>query len=1125
MPHFLALATPTPGSTSVTKLPKQKLTAWLVLFSKFTNPKALHASSALHNLYINLLSHPDRSLQSTALTCLFTYKLPALAHSEHRIRALLDDTRWRDELALFDFGLDSPDRSAEGLEINARNVVLDVIIRLLFGVMLERKGRSKGSGAGERRKAVLNALAGCDEGELGLLIDLMLKPFGWDRNGAGGNASIGAGAGDKQITGFLMLLGDVLKSLGSRLVKYWPVLIEMTIGLTSAAQARVAGLEEQVEENNVEGILDDLDLPEDTVASPSSSPLSSSSPKIARSIRQLGLKRFADFFKIPVIFDFSPYIKPAFAAFITPRLPVLDRENTQSPSALLELFHVWTTDNIFVPFLVHYDPQTLPKLYDCLVATNVKPSVISRVFDVVDNLLGHSTESELIRESVLKPHVSHLLSNLAILVERTKGTSNVATPIAQRQISILSEIAQYSTDSSQASMLLGLFSPLLRKPPKIVPEKVKVNLIKIIGDLMCLIPDLRDRQTPTYQKTYTLLSQLFQSLRSRPTRLSLISTFHRFASIDLGLQVLAQLLEGMNAYSTKRIDEPDFDRRLAAFSDLNENLYRTISCSDWLPILYNMLSFIQDPVELSVRNSASFTMRHFIDIVATADGTTPEYEEMFLRVLFSGLKNGLRSKNEMVRMEVLGVIAYSVEQCQRIPSLQEMRHLLEGGDEEANFFNNILHIQVHRRSRALRRLADHCDQGNLRSSTLADIFIPLVGNYIMATTSIDHHLVNDAILATGRMAKHLSWGAYHELVQKYLKLSRARDESERVYVRALVALLENFHFPMEEVVPNVDTVNEETAEDNGDEDIIVVPDRVESVALSSKTTARIADAVNLRLLPNLLNHLEKYDASTDDNTRIPIAIGIVTVAKYLPAAAGKAQITRLVTILSQILRSKSQETRDLTRDALNRIAVNLGPSYLPLILQELRASLVRGPQLHVLAYVVHSLMVHVTSGEHAEAFSTLDGCVNDVAFVSAEVIFGESGKDVQAEDFKTKMREVRASSSGGLDSFAIMAKYVTPAKISSLLLPLKSIMQETSSINVMNLVEEVLKRLTIGFNGNQHLVPKEFLVLCHTLVSQNARFLQQTPVRRKPNVKGDAIIQTKRQVNAETNHYSHNSYR
>ena len=63
-------------------------------------------------------------------------------------------------------------------------------------------------------------------------------------------------------------------------------------------------------------------------------------------------------------------------------------------------------------------------------------------------------------------------------------------------------------------------------------------------------------------------------------------------------------------------------------------------------------------------------------------------------------------------MEVLGVIVYLVEHCKQIASLQEMRHLLENGDEEANFFNNILHIQVHRRPRALRRLADHCEQEN-----------------------------------------------------------------------------------------------------------------------------------------------------------------------------------------------------------------------------------------------------------------------------------------------------------------------------------------------------------------------------------------------------------------------------
>jgi U3 small nucleolar RNA-associated protein 20 len=62
------------------------------------------------------------------------------------------------------------------------------------------------------------------------------------------------------------------------------------------------------------------------------------------------------------------------------------------------------------------------------------------------------------------------------------------------------------------------------------------------------------------------------------------------------------------------------------------------------------------------------------------------------------------------------------------------------------------------------------------------------------------------------------------------------------------------------------------------------------------------------------------------------------------------------------------------------------------------------------------------------------------------------GKDTRSEGFKTKSREVRSSSSKGLDSFSILAKHVTSGKISALLHPIRAIMQET----------ETLKTLTIG---------------------------------------------------------------
>jgi U3 small nucleolar RNA-associated protein 20 len=1117
--HFLSLIENDP--TSPNKLPKTQLITWLTLLSKFSNPKALYATHTLRSVYLTLLSHPDRSLQNISLSCLLAYKSPSLVPYEERIRGLLDDTRWREELTLLDIA---------GIPPAIRSDVVDMIIRVLFGIMLGR-GQGRGGGA-ERRSAVLSAFAACTDQELGLLIDLMLKPIGWDRTSGQEFTTEGVlfatlfeigqdGVSQKQLVGFLNLLGDVLKNLGSRLVCYWPALLGATINIIATAHSRIEKVtdsslavevtSEGDEEENLEDEMNYVD--EIPVSGPSTLPL-----KVTRSIRQIGVKRFTDFFGIPAVFDFTPYMPTAFKFFITPRLSSFDKENTQAPSALLDLFHSWTIDGIHLSFLVDFNHDTLPKIFDCLIATNVKHSVISKIFDIVENIIHFSTEDEYVSAHLLKPFVSRLLSNLSSLMEKTKG-SILPTNIGQRQIAILSEVSKHSREPEQASTLLAMLLPLLRKPHKVVPDKVKVGLVKIVGDLIRLIPDLADRNSVTFQTTYRLLSRLFQALRSRPARINLVSTFDRLAQTVTSLSDMANLLGSLNAYSVKRLDEPDFDRRLRAFACLNETFHQTMLPSDWLPVLFNMLYFIQDAGELATRTNASFAMKRFIDHFAAQSSS--DYDQIFLTVLYPGIKNGLRTKSESVRAELLGVLAYSVEKCTHVATIKEMEVLLEGGDEEASFFNNVLHVQVHRRSRALRRLADHCDEGHIRSSSINEIFIPLVGNFISAGT-VEHHLVDVAITTTGRMARRLAWPAYYALVRKYLSLSEAKDISERVYVRSLVSLLDNFHFSMDQVESKNSAVEVAEDEDELSEDL---PEPAISDQIDIATVGRIGDAVNLRLLPKLLGFLESSDPNTENQTRILIAAGFVAVAKHLPIAARDAQITRLLTILSQILRSRSQEMRDLVRDSLNRIFVNLGPSYLPTLFRELRASLTRGPQLHVLAHITHSVISHVTSGEHASNFSNLDDCVNDIAHIAAEVIFGESGKDLQAEDFKSKMREVRGSSSRGLDSFSIIAKNISPSKISSLLAPVKGVMHETSSLKFMGLVDEVLKRITVGLNGNQHLDATELLTLCNTLISQNAKFLQQTPLRHKNSVKNDVMVQVTRQVTTQSNHYADNSHR
>jgi U3 small nucleolar RNA-associated protein 20 len=202
------------------------------------------------------------------------------------------------------------------------------------------------------------------------------------------------------------------------------------------------------------------------------------------------------------------------------------------------------------------------------------------------------------------------------------------------------------------------------------------------------------------------------------------------------------------------------------------------------------------------------------------------------------------------------------------------------------------------------------------------------------------------------------------------------------------------------------------------------------------------------------------------------------------------QISKIIVVLIQILRSKSQEVRDLTRETLCKNSTIVGPEPLPRIIKELRGALTRGPQLHALAFVTHSILVHATTGENAGRFTVLDGCVGDVAHISAEVVFRQSGKDVQSEEFKTKMREVRSSASKGLDSFMITAKHITASRIAAFLTPIRATMHETVAIKPMQQAEDVLRRIASGLNASASLKPVDILVLCQKLISQNAKFLK-----------------------------------
>ncbi|TIC25980.1 hypothetical protein E3Q12_00708 [Wallemia mellicola] len=1099
---------------------KGRLVSWLKLYATFNNPKAMYKSTEMWNLFLDFLSKGDNNIQLKSLECILTWKDVSINTYEETLKNLLNESNFRDELINFSLNIES-----QAISPGHREGLIPIVIRLLYGVMTWRKGRSSGNqGSSVRRIAVLTALSGCLPQELSTLIDLMTVSLKDARPTITQNSvqlkDLDTPPAGKRQIGYLSLLEDLLKYMGKSLVDYWPTLLGITVELIHDSQRRISSMKDSQMDVDGEPSQEDSQVAQHT-------PL--------RNVRILGLKRLGDFFRVPSVeFNFEPYLKSSFESFIAPRIDLLSIENTQAPSSLLELFAIWSDSPLYLPYLQKFDQRLLSKVFEIITANNVKPAVVLRVFDIVDNIIQVSefedTNDEtdesialrkLVREQILKPNVHSLLVSLSDRFDKfsvglNKGNANAKDDIAKRQIGILSNISKYIDDQYQARRVLDLLQPLLRQSHKVVNEKIKTNLLSIYSNLLKLVPDFSDISSEFHIKNYNLFVSLFSLLRSRQARNGLIDIMEVFTSVDKSFKTTYGIISALNSWSTKRIGEPDFDKRLAAFGKVEDQAYDWKK-RDWLAILHNMLFFIGDPEELSIRSSASSVMRKFVQVVS--ESQEDELEETLLRMLYPGLRRILKTKFELVRIEIISVIARAVEKCDNISTFTQMRPLLMDGDEEANFFNNVHHFQLHRRSRALQRLGDFASKGILPNDALVKVFIPIIGHFVSgATDKKDHNLTTDAIRTLGQCSSKLGWSAYNNLVRSYLKLAKAKDSNEKVYIRATMSILEHFHFNMSE---DVEKETAEKSDDEGEEE----SDDEDLAIQQGASAAKVSEAVTNRLLPLLLKYLEQKD-ETEASIRIPIAAGYVRVALFLPAETRDMEVNRLITVLAQVFKSKDSDTRVLAREVLCKISTIVGPDYLPSIITALKEALTRGAQLHVLSYTVHSVILHLIESE-AGKYDNLDLVSQDVIAIITETIFGRSAKDAQNEEWKTQTKEVKSAKNKSLDTYQILARLCSPSKMPVLLLPVRDMITVTESAKTILAVDEVLRRVSLGVISNKQFSPSDILSLCYSLIAQKSKFAtpSEKKGRKKENVKEGAIVQLKRDVRQEKNYFENNSHK
>ena len=1047
-------------STPLRRWRQRDRRAMLILLGKFSNPPALYKADEVFAALKELLCNGDQGFQRLVLKAIFTWKLRELQPYQENLLNLLDDARFRDELTSF-IGVGKEDNA---IQDDHYGVMIPLLIRILYGRIITRSGTKSGKGGQfARRKAVLECISRLDDVYIADFVAISLRELQGIKlfDGVKINEArlLSKSVPLRRQLGILNMIKSMLEVFGNRLQFLAPDLIEGLMYSLILSVRQLLARKDFVLQNNQQ----------------------TSDTSMLRVIRHTCIHLFdlmAQCFPPEVL---QPYLPLLFSEVLSPRLESLSIETAQSVSVILKLFSTWASSATGVHFLVTYDSRTLRSITDCLITPSCQDEV--RLF-VLDNILSKVVEClrtlELeasllplsrkvssIRHTVLQHNGEHMLNTLGLFLNSSPSKEALASGI--RLVAMLAPLVE---DSEQIRILLEVSTILLDQPSHRVSPKSKGELLEILEHFLplanvTLSPELKNH-------IYQSVTSLFGYFKDRGNRLTLSRSFQALANVDSELERVAALCQSLNAYNARKVDEPDFDERLKAFNAVNGALSKSLSAKEWRPLLFNMLYYVKDEEELAIRSNASLALRLFVEQASTDAGKL-ELFALTQAVLLPSLRKGAAEASELVRAEYLNVMAHVIRHNPEWLEVKDMHPLLVVSDDEASFFANILHIQHHRRLRALRRLATEAKKGSLRSVNVAHFFIPLVEHFIFDKADDDsaHNLGAESIITIGELTSSMEWPQFKALFRRFSSYVQTKSELQKSIIKLLGVMIDALSrtASCQTTVFVSEGAGQDSAREEKHESQIM-----NMLAKTMPKLDKFASEVKNSLLPCLMAYLHDKDA-TDISLRVPVAISVTKLLKLTPNDAIKELLPPMLTDVCNMLRSRAQESRDLTRRTLAEISALIGPAYFGFVLKELRGALARGYQLHVLSFTVHSILV-ATSAIYKPG--DLDYCLPQIVAVIMDDIFGPTGQEKDAEEYISKMKEVKSSKS--FDSIELVAKTTAVEHLVHLIRPLQSLLAERLDLRMVRKIDELLRRIGVGLSRNEALEDQRILIFCHEII-------------------------------------------
>ncbi|KAH9220293.1 HEAT repeat protein-like protein [Leptodontidium sp. 2 PMI_412] len=1090
VPMFLSWAKQGPEIDQSDEDEEQRLSDWtrndqkalLNLFGQFGNPKSLYRSEDVYNSLLHLLANGDIEIQRSALKAIFAWKNSSVRPYEENLLNLLDEARFKEEIAILLQGQTL-------VQAEHRLGLMPVLLRVIYGRSIGRKGAASGRQGMEARRLTILRNLGKDDMEgfldiaLGDLADIRLLE----------DSSVRESLFDVEVmnvrkqVGFTHMIEGMLKELATKVVPIAGKLVDAVLYCIIYASRQLQDEPETSEES----------LGATTQTS------------LLKVVRQTGLKCLVLLFTNAPDFNWVPYINTINREIISARLENLPVETGQGVSVILRLFSTWAVSPKLVFF---FTTEVLSKVAECLAPPKSKDEVKRFVLkDIVQKIIALSREDNAAEGSAkeLTARVKHEILNPsmdAFLVQiggvlRSQG--DMGKELLESCISTVSELAPFVTTSSQAQNLVDVSIFLLDQPTRRVKPKEKGALLVVLEHFVPIY-DLQNDEALKDRVFHTVTS-LFGFFKDNESRQGLSRVLMVYSEKDPVMGDVAQLCIGLNSFLENRLDEPDYDRRIKAFNTLN-------ACADftarqWTPLLYNMLFYITHDEESGILSSnSSDTLCQFISTAGSAQAEKDAFVGLLSSVLMPALYTGARHESELIRREYLKVMGKLVETFPEWIEVSDMKVLIgepsidkSESEPSQSFFESILDIGKGRRPAALKRLCDAAESGKLGSKNVGHFLIPLLEHFIFdkAEGNDASQLASEASTAIGVLARCLEWPQYRALLRRYIGYIESKDQPKQM-IRLLGRVIDALSVDSRATTLGDDVETSESM----DADAPLDPTTKSTLTKTMPRLDKFADDITSNILPPLTSYLHDKDESTV-SLRVPVAIIVVRLLKLLPRDQLNSRLPAVLTDVCHILRSKAAESRKMTRDTLVKICVLLGPTCIGFVLKELRSSLQKGYQVHVLSFTMHSILV-ATTPDHAPG--DLDYCLGQIVDIITDDIFGNTGQEKDAEEYTSKMEEVRSSKS--YDSMELIASTATLSRLTDLVTPIRKLLQEKLNIKMVRKADQLLNRISNGLQRNRAANSRDSLIFCYEVI-QDANREQKPNERKKVDHKLKKYLSTK----------------